>query len=43
VRKSLNSLSFSVEPMNPTEFAAYVRSETQRWAKMVKEAAIEPE
>ncbi|MFO0519181.1 MAG: Bug family tripartite tricarboxylate transporter substrate binding protein [bacterium] len=43
VRKSLNSLSFSVEPMNPVEFAAYVRSETQRWAKMVKDAAIEPE
>jgi len=29
--------------MNPAEFAAYVRSETQRWAKMVKDAAIAPE
>jgi tripartite-type tricarboxylate transporter receptor subunit TctC len=43
VRKSLNALNFSVEPLNPVEFAAYVRSETQRWAKMVKDAAIEPE
>jgi tripartite-type tricarboxylate transporter receptor subunit TctC len=43
VRKSLTALNFSVEPLNPVEFAAYVRSETQRWAKMVKDAAIEPE
>ncbi len=43
VRKSLNALNFSVEPLNPVEFSAYVRSETQRWAKMVKDAAIEPE
>lgn len=43
VRKSLNDLSFSVEPMNPDEFRAYIRSETQRWAKMVKDAGIEPE
>ena len=43
VRKSLNALNFSVEPLNPVEFAAYVRSETLRWAKMVKDAAIEPE
>lgn len=43
VRKSLTDLSFTVEPMNPDEFRNYIRSETQRWAKMVKDAAIEPE
>jgi tripartite-type tricarboxylate transporter receptor subunit TctC len=43
VRKALNAMSFSVEPMNPEVFAAYIRSETVKWAKLVKEAGIEPE
>ena len=43
VRKALNAMSFSVEPMNPEAFAAYIRSETVKWAKLVKEAGIEPE
>jgi tripartite-type tricarboxylate transporter receptor subunit TctC len=43
VRNSLSAMSFTVAPMNPEEFRAYIRTETQRWAKMVKEAGIEPE
>jgi tripartite-type tricarboxylate transporter receptor subunit TctC len=43
VAKAMAAMSFSVEPMNPDEFAAYIRSETAKWAKMVKEAGIEPE
>ncbi|HEY6821213.1 MAG TPA: tripartite tricarboxylate transporter substrate binding protein [Burkholderiales bacterium] len=43
VRKGLTALSFSIEPMHPQEFAAYIGSETLKWAKLVKEAGIEPE
>lgn len=43
VRKSMAAMSFSVEPLNPQEFAAYIRSETAKWAQMVKAAGIEPE
>jgi tripartite-type tricarboxylate transporter receptor subunit TctC len=42
-RKALEALSFSVEPMDPQTFAAYIRSETVKWAKLAKEAGIEPE
>ncbi len=43
VRQALSGMSFNVEPLAPREFAAYIRSETERWARMVKEAGIEPE
>ena len=43
VRTALGGMSFSVEPLNPDEFAAYIRTETTRRAKMVKEAGIAPE
>jgi tripartite-type tricarboxylate transporter receptor subunit TctC len=43
VRGALAKMSFNVEPLNPGQFAAYIRTETTRWAKMVKEAGIEPE
>ena len=43
VRQSLQAIGFGVEPLNPQAFASYIASETQRWAKMVKEAGIEPE
>ena len=42
-KKGLTALSFAVEPLNPDEFRNYIRSETQRWAKMVKDAKIDPE
>ena len=43
VRSALGKMSFNVEPMNPADFASYIRSETAKWAKMVKEAGIPPE
>jgi tripartite-type tricarboxylate transporter receptor subunit TctC len=43
VRKALGGMSFNIEPLGPDEFAAYIRSESARWAKMVKDAGIEPE
>ena len=43
VRKSLSAMSFNIEPLDPDQFASYIRAETVRWAKMVKEAGIEPE
>jgi tripartite-type tricarboxylate transporter receptor subunit TctC len=43
VREAMAKMSFSVEPMNPAEFAAYIKSETAKWAKMVKDAGIQPE
>ncbi len=43
VRTALSSMSFNIEPLGPEEFAAYIRAETAKWAKMVKEAGIEPE
>jgi len=43
VRKSLGDMSFAVEPLDPVQFRDYIRSETRRWAKMVKDAGIEPE
>jgi tripartite-type tricarboxylate transporter receptor subunit TctC len=43
VRKALGEMSFATEPLDPTQFRDYIRSETRRWAKMVKDAGIEPE
>jgi len=43
VRTAMAAMSFNIEPMNPEEFSAYIRTETAKWAKMVKEAGIEPE
>ena len=43
VRQALQAIGFSVEPLDPQAFAAYSAAETARWAKMVKEAGIEPE
>lgn len=43
VKNALVAMSFNIEPMNPDEFAAYVKSEHARWGKMIKDAGIEPE
>jgi tripartite-type tricarboxylate transporter receptor subunit TctC len=43
VHQALQGIGFGVEPLDPQAFAAYIASETVRWAKMVKEAGIEPE
>lgn len=43
VKGAMAKMSFNVEPLSPQEFAAYIRSETTKWANMVKAAGIEPE
>ncbi|HEY5896876.1 MAG TPA: tripartite tricarboxylate transporter substrate binding protein [Burkholderiales bacterium] len=43
VKKAMAAMSFNVEPLNPDEFAAYIKSETAKWAKLVKEAGIQPQ
>ena len=43
VRQAMAGMSFSVEPLDPQAFGAYIGTETVKWAKMVKEAGIEPE
>jgi len=43
VKNALVRMSFNIEPMNPDEFAAYVKSEHGRWGKMIKDAGIQPE
>jgi tripartite-type tricarboxylate transporter receptor subunit TctC len=43
VRHALQAIGFGVEPLDPQAFSAYIAAETVRWAKMVKEAGIEPE
>ena len=43
VRQALQAIGFGIEPLDPQAFAVYIAAETVRWAKMVKEAGIEPE
>jgi tripartite-type tricarboxylate transporter receptor subunit TctC len=43
VHQALQAIGFGIEPLDPQAFASYIAAETMRWAKMVKEAGIEPE
>lgn len=38
-----SALGTDVAPMNPQQLGAFIRSEIGKWAKMVKEAGIEPQ
>jgi tripartite-type tricarboxylate transporter receptor subunit TctC len=42
-RARLSDLGVVVNPMTPAEFASYIASETEKWAKVVKFANIQPE
>jgi tripartite-type tricarboxylate transporter receptor subunit TctC len=39
----LSDLGVVVNPMTPAEFASYIASETEKWARVVKFANIQPE
>jgi tripartite-type tricarboxylate transporter receptor subunit TctC len=39
----LSDLGVVVNPMTPAEFASYIAAETEKWAKVVKFANIQPE
>jgi tripartite-type tricarboxylate transporter receptor subunit TctC len=37
------AIGTDVAPMNPEQLAAFIRSEIAKWARMTKEAGIEPQ
>ena len=41
VQKKMESLGVDVEFMGPEKFGAYIKSETAKWTKVVKEAGLE--
>src|SRR5262245_23693263 len=43
VKARFDSLGTDVAPMNPAELGRFIQSETAKWAKMAKEAGIQPE
>ena len=43
VAARFGSLGTDVAPMNPGELGGFIRSEIEKWAKMAKEAGIQPE
>jgi tripartite-type tricarboxylate transporter receptor subunit TctC len=43
VAQRFSTLGTDVAPMNPQQLGAFIRSEIAKWAKMVKEAGIEPQ
>ena len=43
VQARFAALGTDVAPMNPEQLAAFIRSEIDKWAKMAKEAGIQPE
>jgi tripartite-type tricarboxylate transporter receptor subunit TctC len=43
LRQKLESQGIDVKSSTPEEFVAYVRKETERWTKVVKEAGLGPE
>jgi len=43
VRDRLEKLGFFPRPGTPEQFTAYLRNETARWTKLIKEVGIQPE
>src|SRR5574341_796079 len=43
VKARFDSLGTDVAPMNPAELGKFIQSEIAKWAKMAKEAGIQPE
>src|SRR5262245_14307963 len=43
MKERLNSLGLDVVASTPDEFGAYIKSETEKWAKVIKTMGIKPE
>jgi tripartite-type tricarboxylate transporter receptor subunit TctC len=43
VQQRMNDLVIDAAPTSPEEFGAFIRAETIRWAKVVKDAGIPPQ
>jgi tripartite-type tricarboxylate transporter receptor subunit TctC len=42
-RKQMEAVGYEVAGDGPAEYAAFIRSETEKWAKVAKAAGIQPE
>lgn len=42
-RKQLEAVGFEVSGIGPAEYAAFIKAETEKWAKVAKAAGIKPE
>jgi len=43
VGKSLNALGLDIAPMGPEEFGRFISAESEKWARQIKAAGIQPE
>lgn len=43
IKAQLANLTLSVEPLNPDQFADYIKREIAKWSKDIKDAGIEPQ
>jgi tripartite-type tricarboxylate transporter receptor subunit TctC len=43
MEERLNSLGLDVVGSTPEEFGTYIKSETEKWAKVIKTMGIKPE
>jgi tripartite-type tricarboxylate transporter receptor subunit TctC len=43
VKDRFATIGTDVAPMNPGEFSGFIKSEVAKWAKLVREAGIQPE
>ncbi|MNC84919.1 Tripartite tricarboxylate transporter family receptor [compost metagenome] len=43
VRERLEKLGFTPKPGTPEQFSAFLRDESRRWARLIKEVGIKPE
>jgi len=43
MKERLTGLGLEVEVSTPEQFAAHIRSETEKWAKVIKAMGIKPE
>jgi len=42
-RKQMEAIGYEVSGDGPAEYAAFIKSETEKWAKVAKAAGIQPE
>ena len=42
-RQRLDQQGVNASPTSPAEFAAFIKTETTKWAKVVKDAGIQPQ
>jgi tripartite-type tricarboxylate transporter receptor subunit TctC len=43
LRQRLSEMGIDADPLNAEQYAALIRSETVKWAKVIKDAGISPQ